>query len=97
MQNAYAGRSSGCSPPRMRETASRRSARVAGGSSDSGEPVGAARDAARIMRRMAVGREGLSPVSGSGLAAAQASMIATSGGYSRTVVLLTTGTLSESP
>ena len=97
MRNAYAGRSSGSSLPRMRETASRRSARVAGGSSGSGERSGAARDATRIMRRMAVGREGVSPVSGTGLMAAQVSMTSTSREYSQTVVLLTTGTVSRSP
>ena len=61
------------------------SSRTAGGSVELGW-------ADRILRRMATGREGVSPVSGSGLPAAQVSMISMSGAYRRTVVLLTAGT-----
>lgn len=64
--------------PRMLESASRRSRREAGALFEAGArregPV------ARIMRRMAVGRDGVRPVSGSGLALAQASMTSMSGG-----------------
>ena len=79
----------------MHATASWSWRREAGESSSDGRTVTSERPVDRIMRRMAVGREGVSPVSGSGLRAAQASMISMSGGYRRTVVLLTTGTVSR--
>ncbi len=67
-RDASVGDSRQSSRFRILETASRSSCREAGRSS------AADRMAWRIIRRMAVGRDGVSPVSGSGLAAAHASM-----------------------